>query len=365
MNYKIYKMNEVNLDKIVYSKPVSYNKDISSINISYNDPVHGNVPFLVQSPPLYCADGIIKTGSNSITHELLLCLHSKTEENTAQVKSFFEKLDKKFIMDAKNKYSWDENSKKLTYKVLMRQTNDANPLHSNGVLKIKFIKNNGFETRVFSKNRSIIHKDNYMETFSNKCYVKLIMECVSLWKNKSNIFGLYIRPHQVRIDFGLPPINVLTKYSFIDETEEDVNNNAKENVIDSYSYKSDSMESNSIDSIDSNDSIESVKNANNIQNNNTYDIDNTTDDTINDSIHTNNFKPVLLTELKNQDSFKYNSDDLFALSTQRNTQRNTQENDRRTDTNMIQNAMQHIHDDNLNSSSEFSNDLNINNDSIL
>lgn len=373
MNYKIYKLDEINLDKIIYSKPVSYNKDTSSIHISYNDPIHGNVPFLIQSPALYCVDGITKTGSNSITHELLLCLQSKNEKDTTQVKSFFEQLDKKFIMDAKNKYSWNESSKKLTYKVLMRQTNDSNPFHSNGVLKIKFIKNNGFETKVFNKIKSIIHPDNYLETFSNKCYVKLILECVSLWKNKSNIFTLYIRPHQIRVDYAPPPVNVLTNYSFMDETEDENNKllmNKGNNEIDSYSYESDSIESDSIDDIDSVDSVDSdIKQYHNklMEHMSTDDIQENEDklDTTNSTetdIQINKFKPESLTELKNQESFKYNSDDLFALSTQINSQYT---HDKRTDTSMIQDAMQHIHDDNMNSSSEFSNDLNVTNSSIL
>lgn len=349
MNYKIYKMEEIDLDRIVYSKPVSYNKDISSIHISYNDPICGNVPLLIQSPPMYCTDGITKTNSNSITHELLLCIQSKTEKYTSQMKSFFEQLDKKLIIDAKNKYSWDENTKKLTYKVLMRQTNDTDPFHSNGILKIKFIKSNGFETRVFNKNKSVVHQENYTEAFSNKCYVKLIMECASLWKNKTNIFGLYIRPHQVRIDYGLPPMNILQSYSFMDETEEQ--NNLKNNGgnIDSYSYKSDSIESNSFEHIsdsDSDNDNDSIKKPNE-----KLCYNRSTDDSL-----INEIKPTLLTELKNQDSLKYNSDNLFALNSQSNSQYT---HDKRTDTHMIQNAMQHIHDENLNSSSEFSTDLNL------
>ena len=265
---------------------------------------------------------------------------------------------------------WNENSKKLTYKVLTRQTNDSNPFHSNGVLKIKFIKNNGFETKVFNKSKSLIHRDNYTETFANKCYVKLIMECVSLWKNKSNIFTLYIRPHQVRVDYGFPPVNALTNYSFIDETEDNLDNKHNQNAIndiDSYSIESDSIESDSIesDSIES-DSVNCLKSEDN-KNNDSINSDSlkkfhdkmmesvSTDDSLINQIKSNNinkFKPVPLTELKNQESFKYNSDDLFALSTQFNSHNSY---DKRTDTNMIQDAMQHIHDNNLNSSSEFSN----------
>ncbi len=196
MNYKIYNINEIDMERIVYSEPVTYNENISSIYVSYKDTIRGTSPLLLQIPTLCSIEGIRVINAKSITHELLLYLQSKTTDVTEQVRDFFEGLDRKFIMDAKKKYDWKDSVEKLTYKVLVRQKKND----ENGILKIKFIKNNEFETRVFYKDRTIITPDEYHKVFSNKCYVKMIIECVSLWKNKHNIFGLYIRPHQIRVE---------------------------------------------------------------------------------------------------------------------------------------------------------------------
>ena len=44
----------------------------------------------------------------------------------------------------------------------------------------------------------------------------MIIECVSLWKNKHNIFGLYIRPHQIRVESYTD--EELAKFVEIEET---------------------------------------------------------------------------------------------------------------------------------------------------
>ena len=48
-----------------------------------------------------------------------------------------------------------------------------------------------------------------------KCYVKVILEFVSLWKSKNNVFGLYIKPHQIKVNYSLPPPLLLNEYSLI------------------------------------------------------------------------------------------------------------------------------------------------------
>jgi len=209
MSYRIYKPDEIDFDNISYSKPVDYNRHISSIYISYD-----KNPLLVQLPGLFCIDGIEKVNNRSISHELLLTLNSTSNTKTATIKTFLENLDRKLIVDAKSKYSWGENAGKLTYKVVVRQSNNDNPLYDNGVLKIKFIKSNGFSTVVYNSNREIIPESQYFNTFNENCYVSMILEFVSLWKNRSGVFGVYIRPHQVRVKYGLPPANILTEYSF-------------------------------------------------------------------------------------------------------------------------------------------------------
>lgn len=243
MSYRIYKPDEIDFDKITYSKPVDYNRNISSIYISYD-----KNPLLVQLPGLFCADGIEKVNNRSISHELLLTLNSSSDAKTNSIKTFLENLDRKLIVDAKTKYSWGENAGKLTYKVIVRQSNNDNPLYDNGVLKIKFIKSNGFNTMVYNSNREVVPESHYHDTFNDNCYVSMILEFVSLWKNKSGVFGVYIRPHQVRVKYGLPPTNILPEYSFANRSSE--SSESPESILDSEREAHELTELKNIDGLD-------------------------------------------------------------------------------------------------------------------
>ena len=86
-NVRVYDLNDIDLSRIVYSKPTKCNKNKSSILISYNDPELGRVPLLVRLPSLYLVDGIKKVNSRSITHEIPLLLHGKKKDITTNTVS--------------------------------------------------------------------------------------------------------------------------------------------------------------------------------------------------------------------------------------------------------------------------------------
>ena len=161
---------------------------------------------------------------------------------------------------------------------------------------------------------------------------------------------MYIRPHQVKVDYGLPPINILSNYSFKDESEEnsitytDSQNHSNQHNVDSVFKVELSSSENDDDRV--NNYNDHIDNGNNNDNNDQYK------NSINENNLGNEFKSVSLTELKNQESSKYDSQNLFDLSTQVQPQYTS---DRRTDTNVVQKYIRNIYDKNL-KMSEFSDD---------
>ena len=95
---------------------------------------------------------------------------------------------------------------------------------------------------MFNKNKETIPKSSYCDILTEGCYVKIIIELASLWKNKNNVFGLYLRPHQAKVEYGLPPINTLNSYAFndtemdlglpheIEEVDSDSSSNSNSNI---------------------------------------------------------------------------------------------------------------------------------------
>jgi len=213
---KIYKIDEINLENIIYQP----SNDKSSIYIQYNN--NSNItPLMIQLPNIYCVDGIENINDKYVTHELILPLICKTKNMTKNLKQFLTDLDDNVIKSSRNnKDEWglSENSK---YKILIKDIENTNEkIYTNGILKLKFIKSKYLTTRVFNQNREIVPEQKYIETFSKKCYIGSIIEIVSLWK-KDDVFGIYIRPHQIKILEGPPPVIELEKYSFIDDSDDE------------------------------------------------------------------------------------------------------------------------------------------------
>ena len=259
MSPHIYNIDEIDFNKIIYSKSFMYNKKISSINVAYLDNNRHN-PLLIQLPSLYSDEGIYELCAKAITHELPLSIVCKTEELTIKVKQFLNSLDTKFMNDYKiKKYTWDTDNE-LVYKMLVRKS-DNEDRYPNGIFKIKFIKSNDFSTSVYYKNRKTIHVDEYRKAFNDKCYVKIILECVSLWRNR-NVFGLYLRPHQIRVDYIKVPKSILHSYAFSLSSTDDSKNNVA-NISNN-----DTSNGNEVDNVMSTDTVSDIPDDSNSEDTN-------------------------------------------------------------------------------------------------
>lgn len=227
-NTKIFKLNEIDLDNITYGDVIKHH-DISTININYSYE-NKYVPLLIETEYFYSIDGIKEISLKHFTHEIVLLLQSKSDTKTQHLIDFFNNLDKKIIQDGMNeKYDWD-TYEELTYKVLVRKVNNDNDIYNNGVVKIKLYENGRFKTILYNKNKKSINKEDCKQYFNKYCYIKVIMELVSLKKNDKGIFEIFVRTHQLLIDTDEPPINLLNKYEFKDTSPVLVQRNSSTSV---------------------------------------------------------------------------------------------------------------------------------------
>jgi hypothetical protein len=200
---KVCNMNDINISNISYT---FMDNNMAYIHYDNMD------SFFIETPDLYCINGINEINSKYATHELYITLNSKEMVVSDNTKIFFETLDNKFIEDGKiYKNIWfaqlgDLNDKKIKYKSIVRYTdNDQESMCNDRFIKIKFLKTNNFSTLVFNKNREIINRNKYSRIFSKNCYVKLILECSAIWI-KGAVYGVHIRPHQIRVSYGEMPL---------------------------------------------------------------------------------------------------------------------------------------------------------------
>jgi hypothetical protein len=216
---QIYKIEDIDLDKIIYMN-ADLSSDVKIIHLQYIDN-NGRYPLLIQIDNLYMIDDIQKVSNKKcITHEVILPLVGKNAKSSEKVKNFFESIDKKIICDAKNYVNiWPFDTKNIKYKALIRYVDGVNNrMYDNGVIKLKFIRSKNFKTRIYNKKKTPVEESQYTEIFNGSCYVKSIVEIVSVWI-KNGIFGLYVRPHQLKVSVGFPPIFTPKYYSFDDGTE--------------------------------------------------------------------------------------------------------------------------------------------------
>jgi CRISPR/Cas system-associated endoribonuclease Cas2 len=267
---KIYLLNQIDLDKIVYSK-VNEMNDKKLIHIHYEKV---GQKLLFQTPQLL---NIFDIQKNQYFNQLILPLHDCNLKVPMLIK-FLKDLDLKIVNDAKkNKNEWFKNKSAIKYKSLIKnlytsnsQSNHYTPSKDdekyceNGLIKLKLT--NGVKILQNGKEIDLndIEKNNFM---------RLIVELYAVWIS-NDVFGIYLKPVMVE----QIPNKVL---NFIDEKEDitDVNymeteaNSEDEYLdnndlmlvskkMDNLNYKN-NIKSNENNKNESEDSIENLKVDNN------------------------------------------------------------------------------------------------------
>ena len=183
-----YKFSEINLNKLIYSKPKqSGSKKV--ILIKYNDNNKpGNLVF--QTPTIYnLTEPDIKKGYG----EIEVALHGKEKYKTDDFISFLLKLENQVKQDAKvNASSWfdlNEENESINFQKLIREMDGLD----SGILKLKLIKNNDFETELINNVNGKKNKLS-LEQVPCDCWCKMLLEVYAIWINTNNDFGIFLRP---------------------------------------------------------------------------------------------------------------------------------------------------------------------------
>ena len=187
---KIHLINQIDLNKIIYSK-VNEMNDKKLIHIYYENP---GQRLLFQTPQLLNIFDIQKC---KYFNELILPLYD-CNLKVPLLTQFLKDLDSKVIEGARaNKNEWFKNKSAIRYKSLIKNlyTSQSNSQHyspskedekysTNGLIKLKLT--NG--TKILENNNEI-----KLEDLQKNNYVRLIVEVYGIWVSKE-VFGLYLKP---------------------------------------------------------------------------------------------------------------------------------------------------------------------------
>jgi hypothetical protein len=202
------KFSSVNLDKIVYPKQrTSNNKKIILIKLNEKNKFK-NLVF--QTPTLLCVNKPVLYDGYSMVD---IALVGKETNKVAKFMKFLDDFENKIKQDAmENAYSWFniKDDMSINFQKIARDCDD----YDNGILKIKLIKNNDFETVLQLNNNKRINVNNVPEN----SWCKMILEAYAIWVNSNNDFGIFFRP--ILVSFTPKELEIYN-YKFIEDSEED------------------------------------------------------------------------------------------------------------------------------------------------
>jgi len=240
-----FKISDINFDNIVYKDIKSTSKKTVVFLKYKKDNTLRNLA--IQTPSLINVNNPI---INNKHWDLDIPLHGKKDNKVNEFITFLRNLDKKIIYDARiNSSNWFNNfdTEEMNYQEIIRTSDDNR--FSNGIIRIKLIKNNDFNTIIQINNKQNIS----INDIPKNSWLKMIMEVQAVWINK-NGFGIFLKP--VLVSFN--PIEI-EKYKFIDDSDDEV-----DDIIDS---------DNSIFMVSNNNHVNDIDTSNLQINNDSLDVD--------------------------------------------------------------------------------------------
>jgi hypothetical protein len=203
-----YRFNEIDINNITYTDIKNNNKK-TVVYIKYDD--NNKFKNLVFQTPSMISINSVQNKNNIF--ELDVPLIGKEQQKISPFIDFLNKLDKKIIKDAKNNNKWFEkfaNVRSMKYQKTIRESVDER--NKNGVLRLKLLRTDDFETLVQNNNTKI-----NIEDINKDCWLKCILEIYAIWINP-NGFGLFIRP--ILLSFT-PCMKIAYNYKIIDDSEDE------------------------------------------------------------------------------------------------------------------------------------------------
>jgi hypothetical protein len=201
-----FRISEIDINNICYTD-VKSNEKKTIVYLKYMD--NNKLKNIVFQTPTTMSSNMIQCKNNIF--ELDVPLVGKEIDKINRFIHFLDLLDKKIVKDAKNNNKWFElfsNQKTMKYQKILRESTDGN---RNGVIRLKLLKTNDFETIVQYNNSRI-----NIEEIQKDCWLKSILEIYAIWINE-NGFGLFIRP--ILLSFK-PCMKINYNYKLIEDSEE-------------------------------------------------------------------------------------------------------------------------------------------------
>lgn len=212
-----FRISEIDINNICYTD-VKSNEKKTIVYLKYMD--NNKLKNIVFQTPTTMSSNMIQCKNNIF--ELDVPLVGKEIDKINRFIQFLDNLDKKIVKDAKNNNKWFElfsNQKTMKYQKVLRESTDGN---RNGVIRLKLLRTNDFETVVQFNNSRI-----NIEEIQKDCWLKSILEIYAIWINE-NGFGLFIRP--ILLSFK-PCMKINYNYKLIEDSE-DVEDVAVDTVYD-------------------------------------------------------------------------------------------------------------------------------------
>lgn len=204
-----YRISEIDMNNICYTD-VKSNSKKTIVYLKYMD--NHKLKNIVFQTPTMLSNNLVQCKNNM--YELDVPLIGKENDNDKILRfvNFLTNIDKKIIKDAKINNKWFElfaKQKTMKYQKSIRESTDSS--NTNGVMRLKLLKTNDFETMVQMNNTRI-----KIEDIVKDCWVKCILEVYAIWIN-SNGFGLFLRP--ILLSFK-PCMKISYDYKLIEDSDE-------------------------------------------------------------------------------------------------------------------------------------------------
>lgn len=209
-----FKISDINLENLVY-KEVKSNSKKTVVFLKYKKK-NSLKNLVIQSPTFLNINNPVK---NKNYWDLDVPLHGKKTDKVNNFVRFLKNLDDKIVYDARiNSSKWFENfeTDEINYQQIIRTAEDKR--FTNGMIRLKILKNNDFQTMLQINNKESIDVNNIPQN----SWIKMIIEIQAIWINK-NGFGLFLKP----ILISFTPIEI-KRYKFIEDSEDEV-----DDVLDS------------------------------------------------------------------------------------------------------------------------------------
>uniref|UniRef100_A0A6C0ABR5 Uncharacterized protein n=1 Tax=viral metagenome TaxID=1070528 RepID=A0A6C0ABR5_9ZZZZ len=169
---EILKIDQIDFNLIDYSETYSSNAKYCH-HVRYN-----KKEFFLKTPPMRIDTLFVKKKIIEIGLEI-----------SVELDNFFKELDNKLVNDFK-----EENGYKV-FKVTTKKMLLESGVYSRG-LKLKLPNTENFKTLIYNKNKEIIDSSE----LKINSYIRIGLELSSVWCNQNGVFGLYLKPHQIKLE---------------------------------------------------------------------------------------------------------------------------------------------------------------------